>query len=95
MKHQPINLHNANVLTESGHIQCDAHRRRANDERERQMEEAHQRLIMRFAPFIWPEDERIQDPVQLMETVAERLWTGARNEKDRRVRLEENESWPI
>jgi hypothetical protein len=95
VKHVPINLRNAQVLTESGHIQCDAHRRRANDERERQMEEAHQRLIMRFAPFIWPEDERIQDPVKLMETVAERLWTGAQNEKDRRARLEENESWPI
>jgi hypothetical protein len=40
-----------------------------------------------FAPFIWPEDERIQDPVKLMETVAERLWTGAQNERERRTRL--------
>jgi hypothetical protein len=95
MQQAPINLHNAHLRTEAGYLQCDPHRRRANDERERQMEEAHQRLIMRFAPFIWPDDERIQDPVKLMETVAERLWTGAQNEKDRRTRLIENESWPL
>ena len=84
-----MNIHTPS-LTESGHVQCDVHRRRANDERERQMEEAHQRLIMRFAPFIWPEDSKIQDPVKLMETVAERLWTGAQNEKNRRVLLLED-----
>ena len=26
------------------------------------IERAHQRLVMRFAPFIWPEDSRRQDP---------------------------------
>jgi len=87
MKHVPINLHNANLLTESGYQQCDSHRRRANEKREKEMEEAHRHLVMKFAPYIWPEDERIRDPVKLMETVAERLWTSAQNEKDRRVRL--------
>jgi len=91
MRHEPINLYNAHLLTETGHVQCDPHRRRTNDLRERQMEEAHQHLIMKFAPFIWPEDERLQDPVKLMETVAERLWTAAQNEKDRRIRLLEDD----
>jgi hypothetical protein len=52
---------------------------------------AHQHLIIKFAPLIWPEDERLQDPVKLMETVAERLWTAAQNEKDRRTRLLEDD----
>jgi hypothetical protein len=64
-------------------IQCDQHRRDRNERAAQAQIDARYRLILRFAPFIWLEDQNLE-PVTLMETVAARLLAEAEAEKIRR-----------
>jgi hypothetical protein len=86
MKHQPINLYNANLLstTEADDLHCDIHRRNENERRAQQQIDARNRLILRFTPFILLTDQN-REPVDLMETVAKRLMDAARLERERRA----------
>jgi len=69
--------------TESGAVQCDPHLREKNEQRGQEQIMARNRLVFRFLPFIWLQDERLE-PVELMKTVALRLWRAAEAEENRR-----------
>lgn len=84
----PINLYNATLLTETevDDLQCDQHLRNRNERKAEEYIEARNRLILRFTPFIWLEDQNL-DPVELMEMVADRLCQAANQERERRAAL--------
>jgi hypothetical protein len=67
--------------------QCDQHLRNANERAADEQIEARRRLVMRFLPFIWLEDQNL-DTAALMKRVAVRLWVAARAERERRATLQ-------
>lgn len=93
MRDVPYRLQGARPLTDEqldeiapaspGVIQCDQHRRDDNEKRAQERIDAHYRLVLRFIPFIWHEDQRL-DPVEMMESVAGRLTYAAQEERERR-----------
>lgn len=85
----PVNLHSmllAPATTTVGDQQCDQHNRDANEVAAAEQIEARRRLVMRFLPFIWLEDQNL-DTATLMETVALRLSDAANAERLRRRML--------
>jgi hypothetical protein len=84
----PVNLHTMSLLTVAGDCQCDQHNRDANERAAEAQMEARNRLVMRFLPFVYLEDQNL-DPVTLMDRVAERLWIAANKEKQRRKSLQD------
>lgn len=86
MKHEPINLYNANLLSieEADERQCDYHRRHEDERRAQAQIDARTRLILRFTSFIFLQDQN-REPVDLMETVGKRLLEAAQLERERRA----------
>lgn len=55
----------------------DRHRRDANEVEADRLIQARRDLLLRFLPFVWLEDQNLP-PAELLETVAARLYDGAR-----------------
>ena len=77
------------MRTTVGHKQADQHRRDRDAIAAQQQSDTRDKLVMRFLPFIWLEDQNLE-PVTLMETVAERLWVTAQKERQRRKSIHRN-----
>lgn len=73
-------------LTEDGVVQCDLHLRVENEKRAWEHIHARNKLLYRFLPFVWLQDQNLE-PIELLETVAGRLLEAAQEERERRQSL--------
>ena len=82
----PINLHNVHLLSPADEraLQCDQHRRDADNRAGKAQNKTRKRLVKKLTPFVWLEDENL-DVAIFAERVAERLLNWAKEERARRV----------
>jgi len=76
-----LSLDDVQELNEQGVVQCDIHRRSLNEQRAGEQINARNKLLYRFLPFVWLEDQNLP-PIDLMETVGNRLLDAARRERE-------------